>query len=192
MKPPPLAEVNSAAGKRKFNPMPWVLGAVAAGLVVLGMVVLKSIPKGVFTEQNKEQRKCLARLSDQAMGLQLYASNYDDTLPKSQWMDSIAPFIAPVSEVKEASNRSLRTFHCPAIRYEDFGYGLNQAVVGANTKSLDQEHTVLTFDCGKPGKNVIAPTTRVLKNGRHEGKNNFSFLDGHVESLPAPGLLSKR
>ena len=84
--------------------------------------------------------------------------------------------------------------HCPVVSngHDDkFGYAYNTALGGKklnlNGKPLstfpDAAKTPLLYDSTNLGKNAQDPSASLPKPGRHGGRNNILYLDGHVEAV---------
>ena len=84
--------------------------------------------------------------------------------------------------------------HCPAVSngHDDkFGYAYNTALAGKklnlNGKPLntypDAAKMPLLYDSTNLSKNAQDAVTSLPKPGRHSGRNNILYLDGHVEAV---------
>ena len=143
----------------------------------------------VFVKARMVQQRtaCMQRLRDQATDLQIYANSNDDRLPNANWMDAISPILAPDQNLKLLHRREMRDLHCPAVPRSNSGYAFNMALLSVAVKTVpNPSKTVLTFDSTDLQWNATATPSDAPQEGRHDGKNNFSFLDGHVKALPAP------
>ena len=81
--------------------------------------------------------------------------------------------------------------HCPSVsnRTDDkFGYALNEALLGKKLqgKTLkelpDAAKTPLLFDSSNLAVNAYGDLSLLPIPGRHQGKNNILYCDGHVEN----------
>ena len=84
--------------------------------------------------------------------------------------------------------------HCPVVSngHDDkFGYAYNAALGGKklnlNGKPLntvlDAAKTPLLYDSTNLSKNAQDAVASLPKTGRHSGRNNILYLDGHVEAV---------
>jgi len=82
-------------------------------------------------------------------------------------------------------------FHCPDVsnRHDDrYGYAYNDAIAGhqTNGKKLkemaDAARTPLLYDSSNLGKSAHDAFASLPKPGRHGGRNNILYCDGHVEA----------
>lgn len=118
---------------------------------------------------------CLSNLKQLGLGVLMYASDCDDKLPnRDSWMDEVEPYIkAPGVE------------HCPLTT----GVGLYGYALNATARSIDDApnpaEKELVYDSDNLSRNASDPGTSMPVQGRHEGKNNIAYLDGHVRSVRA-------
>ena len=109
---------------------------------------------------------------------------YNDSLPPAEnWQDQ--------DDFKAAVQKD-EWLHCPAVsnRHDNkFGYAFNAALAkrklnGKTLKEMpDAAKTPLLYDSTDLAKNAHDNVTSLPKPGRHNGKNNILFCDGHIESV---------
>jgi prepilin-type processing-associated H-X9-DG protein len=184
---------------RRNGPSP---GVVVAGALVVGVIatlmgafftrvheVLDTIgsvgglQRGVAYEPQKN-KDCPENLKSLYLAFQQYAQDWDALPPAANWMNNDDL----VSKVRQ--NEWL---HCPAVSNrhdEHYGYSYNDLVAGRklNGKSRlkempDAAKTVLLFDSTNLAKSAHDAVTSLPRPGRHGGRNNLLFLDGHVETI---------
>jgi prepilin-type processing-associated H-X9-DG protein len=116
-------------------------------------------------------------------GFQHYAEVDDALPPAAKWIDE---------EDLRGAVQADEWFHCPAAsnRKDDkYGYAYNDAIAGRklNGKKLsempDAAKTPLVFDSSNLAKNAHDPLTSLPKPGRHGGRNNILYCDGHIEAV---------
>jgi prepilin-type processing-associated H-X9-DG protein len=114
-----------------------------------------------------------------------YAADHDDKLPPSYaWMDAISPIVVPDKAIPILRRRENGDFRCPSVRRRQFGYAMNRTLSGrADSSVSDPDRVPLTFDSTQLGPNADAWPPDAPLGGRHGNRNNFSFLDGHVNSF---------
>lgn len=182
MNPPPAWETGGGTKNRR-GPTVWVIAAIVASILVLCLPLGPSLFRTVF--QARQRTICLDHLRLQASALLTYAADHDDRLPPgSAWMDAIVPSVAPDTGVPFLRRQENAVFRCPALRRFQHGYAFNERLSLASRSVVsDPGRTPLTFDSMKLGRNETAWPPDAPPKGRHGGRNNFSFLDGHVASL---------
>jgi prepilin-type processing-associated H-X9-DG protein len=155
---------------------------IRAGFIITGTVIvliLAAILMPVSTGGGRVSPKtaCLSNLMEQHLGLQIYASDQNDLLPPGpRWMDDLEPYV-----------KNERIFHCSVVSPPTFGYALNENLAGTNLAKLTTpETTLLVFDAERPARSGLAPPSALPITGRHDGKNNVCYSDGHVKTLPKP------
>ena len=115
----------------------------------------------------------LSRLRRIGLAASLYASDSDDVLPPSTWMDAMLPYVP-----------SQRSFRTPLLEpIGGYGYAMNTDVVGVPITSFTNPvATILAFDCVLNQRNATALSTARPNPARYEGGNGLVFADGHAES----------
>jgi prepilin-type processing-associated H-X9-DG protein len=174
---------------------PWLGAAVLFICLGLGTVFVKNrqivailhdlgldapFARGYHPVANKE---CPGNLTSLYKAIAIYAQDWDALPPAANWNtnDDL------VSKV--ARNEWL---HCPAVsnRHDaKFGYAFNDALSGmpVHGKSLKDlpgaAKTPLIYDSSDLGANAHDGFRSLPHPGRHSGRDNVLFLDGHVESI---------
>ena len=130
-------------------------------------------------ETNKD---CPANLQSVYNAFEQYAELNDKLPDAAKWQDD-TDFTARIPQDE--------WLHCPTVsnRHDDkFGYALNETVTGKKLnlngkplKSLPNAATTpLLYDSTNTAKNAHDAVTSLPRPGRHGGRNNILYLDGHV------------
>lgn len=143
----------------------WNVGKIARDLV--------SRPAS-SPEKNKTCSENLSELWKAALN---YAEGHDQKLPPAEkWLDEIKPYVTKDEWL-----------HCPVIAKSGgakFGYAMNPELSGKNPDSVtDKAKTALFYDSTDTAGNAHAGLESLPKPGRHGGRNNIVYLDGHVEAV---------
>lgn len=128
-------------------------------------------------------KDCTGNLQSLYLGFEKYVE-YNDALPPAEtWEDQ--------DDFKGAIQKD-EWLHCPLVsnRHDNkFGYAYNAALSkrklgGKPLKEMpDAAKTPLLYDSADLAKNAHDGLTSLPKPGRHSGKNNILFCDGHIESV---------
>jgi prepilin-type processing-associated H-X9-DG protein len=133
-------------------------GCGLVGLVVVAAIVYPLLAR----ERGSRADSCEARLYQLALGLQMYAEDYDGGLPSAaRWRSQLYPYV-----------RDSRAFEClepdPGT---GTGYAMNPRLSGRVISDFTDPASVVAFyDADEFGRPVA----------RHHGGTNCAFLDGHV------------
>ena len=125
-------------------------------------------------ETEKENKKtCPDNLKQLHKAILIYADSWDNTLPPAdKWMDLIKENVP--------EDRLLR---CPSVpnKPDNYGYAMNSALGGKRWKEVkDASTTPLFYDTTDLKANAHDEYKSLPTPGRHSGRNNVIFLDGHV------------
>ncbi len=147
----------------------WVLGFALSLFVVL----LFCFPWGYGNPKMKMSR-CLSNVKHQAIGLIIYEDDFDDRFPRGdRWMDVTKEYL----KAEDAR-------HCPQVPKGAYGYAFNSLLSLAKTPK-DAEKVVLIYDSTTSRRNASDRLSSLPRPGRHEGKDNIAFADGHAKALVA-------
>jgi prepilin-type processing-associated H-X9-DG protein len=143
-------------------------------IVVILAAVLMPVYGGPKTAKTSG---CLSNLKQQYTGLLIYSQDQNDLLPPGpQWMDDLGPYI-----------KNEQVLHCTMVPKSKFGYALNKKLGGGHAAKIPApETTLLVFDADRPDRNGLAPANALPNPGRHFGRNNVCYADGHAKRLPLP------
>ena len=149
--------------------MGWVL--LVAGLVVLACFLLPVVlPVRIIDHA----ASCYSDLKQSALALTMYAADYDDRLPASDWMDGASSYV----------RRNYDVFRCPRCPVKGgFGYAMHEAIVGQRIDDRRDAATILLFDSTLTQKNAVGGLDTLPHPARHDAQNGFAFADGHVEGI---------
>ena len=118
-------------------------------------------------------------LKDLYAAFSQYAGSNEGVLPPAEkWMEN--------EDLKGYIQKD-EWLHDPAVSTghdEKFGYAYNDAVAGKKLKEIpDAAKTPLLYESSNTAKSAHDAVTSLPKPGRHNGKNEILFCDGHVESV---------
>ncbi|NIM06623.1 MAG: DUF3352 domain-containing protein [Armatimonadetes bacterium] len=121
------------------------------------------------------QANCLSDVRQITTAMMMFAADHDDRLPEaSRWTEEIQPYLT--------SQRALCCLNDSSGAKSS--YGMNAALSGKKLSDMpNPESTVLVFEAAHPGPNPRGDSGAVAVPPRHEGGNNFGFVDGHVMVL---------
>lgn len=167
-------------------------GIILIGLVLFGVYYMTGkTPLDFWSPKRKaDNSDCLGNMRQLSEAMKMYMESADAYPPSGQWMDELARYVkAGDMEESEAWKR----FHCPAVSDgtgDSFGYAMNGALssklrpLQKNKKEWDAaKSTMVLFDATDLSKNANGNPKKLLPApGRHSGKNNILFGDGHVAS----------
>jgi len=112
----------------------------------------------------------------------MYSQDYDEHLPAAKnWMDTTYPYI-----------KSKNTYRCPDLhssKTTDFGYAYNASMALKKfTSYKTPATTIMLYDSNSLQWNASAAGRSGAANPpRHNGMDNFAFLDGHVKPQTLTG-----
>src|SRR5438105_3414716 len=88
--------------KREDTTPAWVTCVCSLGCVFVALVLLFPI---IASSHHANNLSCLSNIRQLSVGIEMYAQDYDETLPRSaRWMDDIYPYV---------KNNDI--FRCPSI-----------------------------------------------------------------------------
>jgi hypothetical protein len=186
----------------------WGLGACAClpiiGIFALGLVATPFLRRLKDTQREAGRTSiCLTNVKQMAMGMQMYAQDYDDRFPlATSWMDGTVPY----SENGGVKDKAV--FQCPtvtAVQPNDFGYAYNSKLAGKpQSKITAPALTQLVYDSSKLQRNASDVVTSLPSPARHRTRgmrrnpgrvNIMGYADGHAKAVSergrtviAPGL----
>ncbi len=144
--------------------------ACATALFVLAAIFMPVIGCGC-SKIAAPRTLCLSNVKQQAMGLLMYAADHADRFPaRDVWKDGIAPYVKLESVLREAK-----------AAQGVYGYAFNAALSGARE---DDPKVPMTYDSVNPIRNASDPLTSLPALGKHGGKNNVAYADGHAKTRP--------
>jgi prepilin-type N-terminal cleavage/methylation domain-containing protein/prepilin-type processing-associated H-X9-DG protein len=149
-------------------------------LVVIAIIaILAAILFPVFARAREKARQttCQSNLKQMTLGMQMYAQDYDETLP-----------LCITGNVYTPPSVDLRV-----IGLGQYSYSANTAVMPINIAGFAPSDAVTVGEIHKPSECVaffdayLDPTSTVADyrtppDKRHNEIANFSFVDGHVKA----------
>ena len=132
-------------------------------------------------EKNKD---CPANLASLYTAFKLYAES-NGALPDAANWESNDELVSKVQRDE--------WLHCPAVsnrQDQKYGYAYNTAIAGIKLggKKLAEipnaATTPLLYDSTHLEKSAADAVTSLPRPGRHGGRNNILYCDGHVEAVP--------
>jgi prepilin-type processing-associated H-X9-DG protein len=121
---------------------------------------------------------CAANLRQLAIAAMMYCQDYDEKFPiADRWCDATFPYVA-----------NERLYACPADD-GDYSYGMNYKLSRFELSDVwSPSDTVLFFESEPSRKNAwdeggAMPGDSLAEPARHEGLNNYAWVDGHVSAM---------
>lgn len=117
----------------------------------------------------------LTRVRAIAVATGVYSADYDDVLPRSNWVDATTPYV-----------KRVEYYRSPVFDYQpnQYGYAYNILVVGGNITTIENPAaTFMYFDANKNQRNAVDVATNRPTPGRYNGENAVSYVDGHTGRL---------
>jgi len=162
--------------------------AVRSGLVILagGMIWSGVQLRPVLTllrefqpapaVPNARDNTCPEHLKQLYNAAMLYSESWDGMLPPpDRWQDALKETLADASYAG-----------CPALGAAAHGYAMNDKLGGARVSDLTgADAEPLFYDSSLPGPNACDAFASLPAPGRHAGRNNVVYSDGHVEVVPS-------
>jgi len=120
---------------------------------------------------------CQSNLKQIALAFLMYEQDYGDTLPPAgRWSQVIEPYI-----------RNSQVFACPGVPGSTQGYAFNSNLSGKKLQDVRSPAEIaLVFDSSAGQANAADAGQSWPTPGRHDGRNNCAFADGHVKASASP------
>ena len=138
--------------------------------------IAAGVMPSVFWVARDQAKKsaCQSNLKQLGLAILQYSQDYDERFPDAEkWCEETALYF----------NRNNRLLACPSEDFP-FGYAMNRNLSKVSrSKIKEPERTVLFFDSTKGTVNANDIGESLPRPGRHLERNNFCFVDGHVETL---------
>ncbi|MDE2127705.1 MAG: hypothetical protein KGJ62_14065 [Armatimonadetes bacterium] len=141
------------------------------------------IAGGAVSYKPEVNKSCIQNLHSLYLAFSMYAQDYDALPPAAGWLQN--PDL--VSKVRENT-----WLHCPAVsnRHDDkYGYAMNDAVSGMPMHGRDLKQTphaaetALVYDSSNLAISAHDRFSSLPSPGRHAGKDNVLYMDGHVAAV---------
>lgn len=123
----------------------------------------------------RQATTCLANVKQLSMGVAMYAVDYDDALPSTNWSVSLQPYV-----------KTMGIYTCPTLAEakKEGGYAYDSRMANARLKDVKEPgRTITFFESTMESIGVSDPGTSTLKVPRHGDRINFAFADGHAKGL---------
>ncbi len=163
-----------------------VFRRIATAMYLLAAVGFAFAIWDVFICARVKARDITCEENLQALGraLTTYSSDWDNTFPPaSKWYDA--------AQTHMQSDMKGQIIRCPASRYQ-FTYALNAAVGGTSENKVNTPaETVMIFECDATGPNACGNKDCITPERRHYGRLNFTYMDGHANSINMASSNSK-
>jgi prepilin-type N-terminal cleavage/methylation domain-containing protein/prepilin-type processing-associated H-X9-DG protein len=177
-------------------------------LVVIAIIaILAAILFPVFARAREKARQasCQSNVKQITLGMQMYAQDYDETLPYSIMGTMPAPLWS-VFEAVEPYLKNQQILLCPSddgevdltsLGLSTYSYIPNSTVMPLYITGLASDAAVRLAQVRKPAECVAfcdgdlnesalaatPPDMDVWPHNRHNQMCNYSFVDGHVKTL---------
>jgi prepilin-type processing-associated H-X9-DG protein len=156
------------------TPLWLVFVGIVFGLCCIASFVAVLIPVLQAAPQHALAAGCISSLKQTTMGQLMYAADHDDRLPDAErWMDQTTPYV-----------KIAECFRCPKVagqNPDEYGYAMDIRMSGKHIANVEVPGTQpLLFESVLTGRNAHSRLTGFPNPPRHEDRNTFSFVDGHV------------
>ena len=149
----------------------WKLD-VAATYQAMPAPLREMLDEMIPDEGEARQRQCLSSLKQIVLGMLMYAQDHDEVLPDAAaWMDELMPYL-----------KNDQLFHCPSAPHLKYGYAMNAALSKRSMAEVAEPWQVaVIFDSDLGTRNAFGGPDAVANPPRHNGGNNYAYVDGHVK-----------
>jgi hypothetical protein len=132
--------------------------------------------QGTNLTPTQEYTLSQTRLKADALGILIYANDYDDFTPlPNTWMDVLSPYVRNESD-----------FHSPAIQAVTpnlYGYAFSSSIAGrGETTITSPASTIMMFDSTDLNRNATDQAITLPYPPRYGTNNTIAYADGHVPS----------
>lgn len=166
----PVPTSTSSTPKPSSRQLLWVLLPVG-GFCFCG--ILGSLVLSMFLQSRSAKYELsLTRLKGHSLGMLMYASDWDDTLPPADvWMNAVSSKVNP--EDLECPLQVWKTF--------EFGFAMNKNASALETRTVKSPELVpMTFEATMVNKNAVGDADVMIPNNSVKDGVGLSFVDGHV------------
>jgi hypothetical protein len=119
--------------------------------------------------------------------IQMYAADYDDTLPEaSSWCELVSPYI------KDPGEKLEWVFLCPKARKLQCAYAYNDSLNRAKLSQITQPENLIALFESNAGWNAHGGKELLVKEPRHLRGDYYGFADGHVTWMSREKLSEYR
>ena len=177
-------------------------------LVVIAIIaILAAILFPVFARAREKARQasCSSNLKQLALGFQMYAQDYDESLPYSGCtVDSLGSWIYMTAAAPNQTYnvtlggiypyiKNRQIFICPSVKRTVLcDYAMNAACAGASLANLVvPAGTIILSESGCINGAAVGPLDADADLIRHNGGSNYAFGDGHVKWFTASKVTAE-
>lgn len=140
-----------------------------------GVSLLEALAEGAGGPAHEQVATCQSNLKQLGLAAMMYAQDYDERMPfADRWCDQTFPYI-----------RDESLYACPSDD-SDYSYAMNYKLSRAPAARIaSPSETILFFESEPGGRNAWdgkgkLPGATLADPPRHDGANNFAWVDGHV------------
>lgn len=182
---PPEQWIEPKPSEKNVNT--WaIVAAVVGACLVLGVImvaVLGAVLMPVFSQAREKARttSCQSNLKQLSLAMLMYVQDYDEKYPpKGVWSGGTMPYVKNymVYLCSKGHLLSPTVYLGTPPPPTPTHYGFNSALPGLTLqKIISPASTIALFETKGPNEGGASD---VAQPGRHQGGNNFGFVDGHV------------
>ncbi len=149
-------------------------------LVVIAIIgILAAMLFPVFARARESARKvqCLSNVKNLALAMNMFLADYDRFPKADQWVDVLGDYV-----------KNDAVYKCPEDKSDArCSYGMNWGLSRKPTSAVDDaSRKVAIYETARPGANPMGGKTDVVSPPRHQGGNNYGFVDGHAKWCREP------
>lgn len=179
-----LLAIISIVRMLRYPPPRLGMNYAIAAIIILsmcGLLMLSTDP--IFSTRTGDDYRnegivCMTNLKELNLAALAYAQDHDGKFPpETSWNKAIHSY-----------SKTWQIFYCPHSReHVRPSYAMNRGLTGLKLPAIrNPEETVLFFE-STPECNVVGGPELIASPPRHDGGNNYSFVDGHVKWLRQTG-----
>ena len=173
----------AAPPPKSKTPVVVVVLLGSCGCALLMIPILAAILFPVFAQARAKARAvtCLSHEKQMGLGVMMYAQDYDETFPAApQWMTQINPYV-----------KNPAVYACPSVDNHAqteaggvYSYAYNTQLSKRSMALVKAPQLAgMLYDSTAMTENASDALTSLPVPGRHQGRNNVAFGDGHAKSL---------
>jgi prepilin-type processing-associated H-X9-DG protein len=163
-----------------------LLGGCGCALLMIPIMAAILFPVFAQAREKAREASCLSNEKQMALGVLMYAQDYDETYPAAQdWMTKINPYI-----------KNPAVYACPSVANHSqaetggiYTYAYSSQLSKRQVALMKApELTGMLYDSSALTENASDAMISLPVPGRHMGRNNMGFADGHVKSMDSVQL----
>jgi prepilin-type processing-associated H-X9-DG protein len=153
---------------------------IVAGIFAIWLYMFLFVLPWGNDKESAKRTACLSNTKQQGLALTLYVEdNGGHYPPREAWKDLTRKYL-----VGETSKYALR---CPVLGEGAFGYAFNSALSGQKVPPTPETVPVV-YDSSNLTRNASDRFASLPSPGRHKGKNNVGYADGHAKAVAMEGV----